>query len=345
MSNKIKIGYIGHRTESGSTNGIDSHIFDLMNRVACDDRYKVYSYCGEGCSRDDERWVRINTVFPKNSIFRPLNGLMGAILLRLKGVKVLHMHGLNCALFLPIIRMFFNNIVFTFHSNDWMYPKWNFLEKSIIYFSYIMMKISRVNEVYVSRNFYEVYGGKSSYLIYNGSFEGEEDFCVSPNGELNTIVIVGRITPEKAQLELAKKLAGTVFCVEFYGSISNDPYSRKFIDVIEKSSNLKYFGVVDNKTLRDRLTNVIYINASLYEGLSIANVEGAVISPVSFFSDIPANLELMLPEENYFSDLAELSEKLKNPHAYAINCEIKRRLYNNFSWSECLKELKCIYEK
>ena len=218
--------------------------------------------------------------------------------------------------------------------------------KEVFSSSFLSVKLARVHEVYISKSFLSQYGwGGRSYLIYSGIFDlnARTDFKLNNYTEF-PLVVVGRITPEKQQLEMADYFCGKARIVKFYGDICSNEYSKNFLDIINSCNNLIHCGLIDNDALRTVLGSSIYINASSFEGLSIANVEGSFFSPYVFMSNIPANREIGLPRKYYFSTFRSLDEKLKSLSDYEIEKKIRREIFDRFSVDLSIQSLSEVYE-
>lgn len=344
----IKIGILGHKSEFAHVGGIERSVHAQINSLS--DCFELYSYCRCKDYDLDSRRTFVKAVLPMISFLRPLNALIGAIRLRFMGVKILHVHGLNSTLFLRVYEVLFRKVFVTYHSQDYKYPKWKRIAKLILKISEREIIKSDCICIVISERYKSILTrkGKDVQLIYNGIFDETLEVITTPiKSEYNEykFVVVGRITPEKQQVELLKSLPQKEGCSWiFIGGIdSSRSYGNEFLELQKNRSDVKFLGTVRNETVLSILKDCYYVSTSSFEGLSLAVIEGIIYSKGVFLSQIPGNLELNLPDKNYFSNIDDLSSKIENPNRYMLTLEMKNRVVKQFSLQKYKEQLKRIY--
>ena len=87
---------------------------------------------------------------------------------------------------------------------------------------------------------------------------------------------------------------------------------------------------------------------SYHEGLPIALLEALSYNLNVLVSDIPANLEVSLPNEDYFKtgDVEELSYKLRSKlNDNIIKRDYTQLLQTKYNWDTIAKEVIRVYDK
>lgn len=122
-----------------------------------------------------------------------------------------------------------------------------------------------------------------------------------------------------------------------------DDYSRGLKEMARKNG-VVLTGFVKGRKLHSLLTNCMcYCLPSSHEGLPIALLEAMSYGVKVIVSDIPANLEVGLPQDDYFhvGNVDELAKKLND----VITHPVEHIEYDmtKYDWDKIAKEVKGIY--
>jgi glycosyltransferase involved in cell wall biosynthesis len=160
------------------------------------------------------------------------------------------------------------------------------------------------------------------------------------------ILAVGRLVPEKnfdilIEAFIKSNIEGILIIA---GSADHkDAYSKTLLD--KANNRIRFIGFQKHDIL-----SVLYANASLFvlpsshEGLPIAALEAAASGCPMVLSDIPANLEIGLPSNNYsrVGDSDQLAEKLRRPSSeFAIDTEA---VTSRYEWAAIAQSTSDLYE-
>ena len=232
---------------------------------------------------------------------------------------VLHVHAIGPALLVPYAKMLGMKVVFTHHGPDYDREKWGRAAKTMLklgerlgcMFADDVIVISEVIRSLIRQKYGRT---KNVHLIYNGVSRPE--VCDYPEyfrelGIEKGKYILGmcRFVPEKNLHHL----------IEAYVSIRNesgpeddiklvlagdtdfeDDYSRGLKEMARRNG-VVLTGFIKGRRLHSLLTNCrCYCLPSGHEGLPIALLEAMSYGVKVVVSDIPANLEVGLPEDDYF---------------------------------------------
>lgn len=293
------------------------------------------------------------------------------------GADVLHVHAIGPALLVPYAKLLGMKVVFTHHGPDYDRDKWGLAAKTILklgermgcMFADDVIVISNVIKNLIAKKYGRT---KNVHLIYNGVSESE--ICDYPEyfeelGIEKGKYILGmcRFVPEKNLHHLVeafgkvKRLKGKkvrnadmdrsdnadfsdIKLVLAGDTDFEDAYSLGLKEMARKNG-VVLTGFIKGRKLHSLLTNCrCYCLPSSHEGLPIALLEAMSYGVKVLVSDIPANLEVGLPKEDYFpcGDVDALAEKL----AKIIEKPVEHVDYDmsKYDWEEIADEVKAVYE-
>lgn len=329
----MKIVVTGTRGIPNVMGGVETHCEELFPRIAEKGEdvtvIRRSNYVSDGMT--EWKGVRLVTLpSPKKKSFEAIIHTFRAINKAKKlGADILHIHAIGPALLVPYAKMRGMNVVFTHHGPDYDRDKWGFAAKTILKLGEIMgcmfadevIVISDVIKNLIARKY-----GRTEHvhLIYNGV--PRPDICDYPEyfeelGIEKGKYILGmcRFVPEKNLHHLVEAFASSMrkenlgMKLVLAGDTDfEDGYSRGLKEMARKNG-VVLTGFIKGQKLHSLLTNCrCYCLPSSHEGLPIALLEAMSYKVPVVVSDIPANMEVGLPKENYFpcGDVKALAEKL-----------------------------------
>ena len=329
----MKIVVTGTRGIPNVMGGVETHCEELFPRIAEKGEdvtvIRRSNYVSDGMT--EWKGVRLVTLpSPKKKSFEAIIHTFRAINKAKKlGADILHIHAIGPALLVPYAKMRGMNVVFTHHGPDYDRDKWGFAAKTILKLGEIMgcmfadevIVISDVIKNLIARKY-----GRTEHvhLIYNGV--PRPDICDYPEyfeelGIEKGKYILGmcRFVPEKNLHHLVEAFASLMrkedlgMKLVLAGDTDfEDGYSRGLKEMARKN-DVVLTGFIKGQKLHSLLTNCrCYCLPSSHEGLPIALLEAMSYKVPVVVSDIPANMEVGLPKENYFpcGDVKVLAEKL-----------------------------------
>jgi glycosyltransferase involved in cell wall biosynthesis len=274
------------------------------------------------------------------------------------GADIVHINAVGPALVTPLARMLGIKVVFTHHGPDYDRNKWGFAAKTMlklgewmgVRFANEVIVISKViNDILLRK-----YGKRDCHLIYNGVAEPE--FCDAPNyfEELGIkpgkyILGMCRFVPEKNLHHLIEAFSkiDTKDCKLVLAGDTDfeDDYSR-YLKKLAKKHHVVLTGFIKGQKLHSLLTHArCFVLPSSHEGLPIALLEAMSYKLPVIVSNIPANLEVELPCEDYFEtgSIQQLSEKLQR----VIDKPSEHIKYNMqpYNWDTIAEQTMEVYRK
>ena len=374
----MKIVVTGTRGIPNIMGGVETHCEELFPRMV-ERGYDVTLIRRSNYVKDDlKEWKGVKLVTipsPKKKSFEAIIHTFRAINEAKKlGADVLHIHAIGPALLVPYAKLLGMKVVFTHHGPDYDRDKWGLAAKTILkmgermgcMFADDVIVISNVIKNLIARKYGRT---KNVHLIYNGVSEPE--ICDYPEyfkelGIEKGKYILGmcRFVPEKNLHHLVeafgkvKRLKGKkvknqdgdfvdasdIKLVLAGDTDFEDAYSLGLKEMARKNG-VVLTGFIKGRKLHSLLTNCrCYCLPSSHEGLPIALLEAMSYGVKVVVSDIPANLEVGLPKDDYFhcGNVDELSEKLGR----IIETPLQHVDYDmsKYDWDQIADEVGGVYQ-
>ena len=344
--------------------GVETHCEELFPRIA----ERVFdvtvirrsNYVNDGL----KEWHGVKLVdipSPKKKSFEAIIHTFRAINeAKRLGADIVHIHAIGPALLVPYAKMLGMKVVFTHHGPDYDRDKWGFVADMVLklgermgcMFADDVIVISHVIQKLIERKYGRT---KDVHLIYNGVAKPES--CDDPEyfetlGIEKGKYILGmcRFVPEKNLHHLVKAFAkankpSDMKLVLAGDTDFEDDYSRSLKEMARKHG-VVLTGFIKGRKLHSLLTNCrCYCLPSSHEGLPIALLEAMSYGVKVVVSDIPANVEVGLPKDDYFhcGDVDELSRKLTK----IISQPLQHIDYDmsKYDWEKIADEVSDVYRE
>lgn len=363
----MKVMVLGLRGIPGVQGGVETHAEHLYGRVVA-----------AGCQVDlivRTQWVptqlveyqgiRIHRIWAptKPGLEALVHSLLGVFYAAWKRPDILHVHAVGPAVVTPIARLLGLKVVVTHHGPDYDRDKWGrfarwFLrtgESLGMRWSNARIVISRVIAGIVRDKY-----GLDSDLIPNG-------VDAPPASPGNTtlgrwgltkgryVLQVSRLVPEKRQLDLvaaflrAKPQGWKLVLV---GGIDQNPYCAQLQAAALADEDVILTGFLSGEPLREIYANAgCFVLPSSHEGLPIALLEALSFGLRVIASDIPANLEIGLPEQSYFrtGDVGQLADRLTSnadtPDDPVESAARRDWVLAKYDWNDVARQTCAVYER
>ncbi|MBM6662405.1 glycosyltransferase family 4 protein [Marseilla massiliensis] len=357
----MKIVVTGTRGIPNVMGGVESHCEELFQRLVKRGFdvtvIRRSTYVNDGLKEwNGVKLVDVDT--PKKKSFEAIIHTFRAINKAKKlGADILHIHAIGPALLVPYAKMLGMKVVFTNHGPDYNREKWGFAAKTMLklgerlgcIFADDVIVISDVIRNLIKRKYGRT---KRVHLIYNGV--SNPYICDYPEyfrelGIEKGKYILGmcRFVPEKNLhhlVEAFSKVKQEGIKLVLAGDADfEDNYSLGLKDLAKKNGAV-LTGFIKGRKLHSLLTNCrCYCLPSSHEGLPIALLEAMSYGAPVVVSDIPANLEVGLPKEAYFTcgDVGALAAKLKS----IIETPVEHVTYDmsKFDWEKIADKVAEVY--
>ena len=357
----MKIYVIGARGFPDVQGGIENHCAELYSRLI-KKGFDVTALTLKRYSRQNYwngvNFISVPTVQNKN-LQKPIYNFISAIYCIFKKPDIIHVHGLNAGLFIWLFKLFGLKIVATYHSMDYIYPKWNAVVKYVLLMSEKQFLLADYIIV-VSKLYLEHFNHKGR--INNITFlpNGASNFSKDINDDKilskwnlknnEFILTVGRITPEKDYITLINAFNKTNIRDIKLVIVGGYELQYNYFNSLKKISNenVIFTGQLEKKELQVLYSNCcLFVLTSIYEGLPTVVLEAMSFNCNILISNIPSHRAMGLDEDDYFkvSDRDDLANKMTKKISHTIKRNYRDILLRSYNWDTIAEEVAKIYQK
>lgn len=346
--------------------GVETHCLELYTRLEAFDDIKITVYRRKPYVNPGNRVSRHRNIkfidfrVPKSMYFETfLHSFYSAIHALFQRYDIIHIHNIGPGFFIPLLKLTGAKIVLTYHSISYMHQKWNYLARKFLYMSEKISLPQSDYVIFISKIVEKEMASK--YAINNHKFisNGVNIPVRSENSEYietlglekqKYVIAVGRYLEEK----------GFDYLIRAFGKINLPGYKLVIVGdtdyVTTYSKKLKSFakknGVILTGFIKDEKLNQIFSHAKLFvmssfsEGLPIALLEALSYNLDVLVSNIPANIQIGLNEEDYFKvgDEEMLQDKIIKKLSGRTKHNYQDILLKNYNWDKIAADTYSIYQ-
>jgi len=353
---------IGARGFPNIQGGIETHCEGLYQRID-KKRYKITALTIKQYTKKDFwqgiYFIKIPSIGLKY-FQKPIYNMIAALYCIFKKPDIIHIHGLNGGFFIWLFKIFRLKVVATYHSRDYLYPKWNLFAKFIL--KLCEKQFMLADYIITISNNYLIHFknmGRSSNINYipNGvdlpdrsKYEGRTSFLNRWGLKKNSYILtVGRITPEKNYETVIKafkiaNLNGINLVI-----VGEQDFQKNYYKYLKKlaNENVIFTGRLNKMDVYTLYANcIIFVLASIYEGLPNSLLEALSFNCNVLISDINAHIEIGLSPDNYFKVKNEfdLANKLKLKVYSKKKEDFSDFIIKKYHWENISNKIMLIYE-
>ncbi|QWF71644.1 glycosyltransferase family 4 protein [Methylomonas paludis] len=358
MKRTLSVMMLGLRGLPNVQGGIEAHVQNLASYLQdMDCRVDVIVRSPYQPVEHRKEWngIRIHSLWSpvSKSLEAITHTFLGVLYAAVKRPDILHIHAVGPSLMVPLARMLGLRVVVTHHGQDYDRQKWGKLAKFMLKSGeYCGMKMSngRIVISEVLKNLVQDKYAKKSTLIPNGvvmpdlidSETALDKFGLTAG---KYILTVSRLVPEKRHLDLIEafkkgSLPGWKLVI-VGGSDHPDAYTKAVTTSAASHPDVVMTGFQSGLGLKELFTHAgMFVLPSSHEGLPIAMLEALSFGLPVIASNIPANLEVGIPENHYYQmgDVNALTARLELFAETAQDSIAKTRLRawvdNKYNWAD-----------
>jgi glycosyltransferase involved in cell wall biosynthesis len=351
----------GTRGIPGIQGGVERHCECLYPLFPPEYKITIFRRAPYIGSQGEKSWKNIRFIDLPSTRIKGLEAFFHSFLCTVvclfRRPDMVHIHNIGPGIFIPFLKMGGIKTVLTYHSPNYEHAKWNCIAKKILQAGeYLSLKYAS-HIVFVSRKQREKFGRRiiaKSTWIPNGVLQPTASTATDYIESLGLtpqryILAVGRITQEKKFDDLIRACRNLHYPggkLVIAGGIDHATTYTEQIVRMAKENDVILAGFVSGENLRQLYSHAqIFALPSSHEGLPISLLEAMSYRLPAVVSDIPANLEMSIPEESYFKagDIAALSDKLQD----CICRNVQRVCYamEQYDWNAIAAQTTAVYKK
>jgi len=332
----MKVVHVGPKNYPPSHGGTERVVYNIVSNSE-----DIESHIMVEFSQKEQDKI---SVLPKSYLKR-LRFILNYV--KEKEIDIVHFHN-ETYIPLALLYSFFNkkNVV-TIHGCHFTNPKYNFIQRFFILFfdivgATILPRLVFCSEVDKNK-FSKLIPFRKLYYVPNG-VEIPMLNITNNDDKINSIVYLGRISPEKNLLLLIDEADKAKVSLHIYGAF--DDRRPKFNELVKKALRNSEYAVWKGSVNYSEVISTLnkydtFIYPSVSEGLPMSVLEAASSGLKLILSDIPQHKVLNFPSVNYIKtnsfSLSELSNDIDGN-------ENKKYVEVNFSIDRMVNEYKVIYK-
>lgn len=365
----MRVMFLGLRGFPEVQGGVETHaehLCPILAGLGCEVEVVVrspYMPAEKGAGWRGVRYVRVWS--PKSKGLEAIvHTFLGVLVAAVRRPDVLHIQAIGPALMAPLARLLGLRVVVTHHGPDYDRQKWGrFAKRALRMGERLGMRWSngRIVISQVIRKLVREKHGVGSTLVPNGVTLPElpetlgalERFELAPR---RYVLLVSRLVPEKRHFDLLQAFAQAGLAgwkMVFVGASDHpDAYQRSLIEAAAANPDVAMTGFQSGLALRELYAHAgLFVLPSSHEGLPIALLEALSYGLPALASDIPANVEVGLPESQYFplGDVAALAARMKSlaalPLTDAERDERRRWVAERYDWRRIAEQTLAVYRE
>ena len=272
---------------------------------------------------------------------------------------VVHVHAIGPSIAIPLAKLLGLKIVMTHHGPDYDREKWGFIAKSVLRMGELfaawwadqIISISTVINDILRQKYHRTH---HVHLIYNGitTFPEPDGQCaflksqgIQPG---KYILAVGRFVEEKRfdkLIEAYIRLKRPDYQLVIAGNADYDSSYCCSLKDFARENQVILPGIVKGANLKELYSNAaLFVLPSSHEGLPITLLEAMSCQRKVLASDIPANVAVGLPSDNYFQlnrleDLIGKMQLLLDRPEGSQSYDLER-----YNWDHIAQQVAAVYE-
>jgi len=359
----MKIVVLGTRGIPNIQGGVETHCQELYPRLVklgCDVTVITRKPYIQKSSLKEYQGVKLKHIFtPKTkSLEAIIHTFLGVLYARLKGPDILHIHAIGPSLMTPFARLLGLKVVVTNHGPDYDRQKWGKFAKKMLmlgeklgtkYANKVIVISNVINNILKTK-----YQKEDCIPIYNGVNIPTKSISTKYIESLGLekgkyIIAVGRFVEEKGFHDLidAYKNIDTDIKLVLVGDADHESLYSIDLKKRAKENDIVLTGFIRNERLNQIFSHAkLFVMPSYHEGLPIALLEAMSYNLDVLVSDIPANLEVKLEEDDYFivGDVKNLKIKLIKKMKKNTKRNFIEIIKNKYNWDNIAKQTFRVYK-
>jgi len=260
---------------------------------------------------------------------------------------IAHIHGIGPALLAPLFRILGIKTVLTHHGQDYQRDKWGCISKKVLRIGE-RIGVKYANAVIAlngfTRDFLTREYGKNAVIVIPNGVDIPERKC---DGSGGFILAVGRFVKEKGFHDLVEAVRNSSQKLVIAGRPDHESDYSRALEKSARAAGVDLAGFVQGEAKENLFLKCrLFVIPSLHEGLPFTLLEAMSYNCDILASDIPANMEVSLPEECYYpvGDVGALGAKINEKFNRAFEpCDYGAVLRERYDWDGIVEKVGSVY--
>lgn len=315
----IDVMMIGLRSIGGGQGGVERHVaslaaeYEQLGLQTCVVVRTAYAK-NDPANLGTTTWTKSIWAPQHVSLEAPVHSLLATLYAGVRRPRVLHIHAVGPSLTAPLARLLGLRVVCTHHGEDYAREKWGRVAKFVLRlgelfqarYANVRICVSKSLAARLSDHYsvpFDYIPNAVSPMRAAAPFHALEAFGLEPG---RYVVHVGRLVPEKRQLDLiaAFALLGRPgYKLALVGAADHESeYSTAVKRLAAETPGVVMTGFQQGEVLAQLIgAAAVFALPSTHEGMPIAALEAMGLGRPVVLSNIPPNLDLALPDFCYHS--------------------------------------------
>ena len=355
----MRIFVIGTRGFPDIQGGVEQHCENLYPRIASAECHITVFRRKPYVVKTDKTYENIDFIdLPSTKIpgFEAFyHSFLSSILCIIKRPDIVHVHNIGPGFFVPLLKFAGLKVIMTYHSPNYEHVKWSLFTRHFLKGAESLSTKFSDKVIFVSRYQMDKLGNKENFFHINNGVKiplpvDKDDYLKSIGlQKRNYILAVGRFVEEKGFdlliRALGKREQKNVQLVIAGDSDHETAYSTR-LRQLAKDNNVILPGFVRGEKLQQLFYHArLFVLPSYNEGQPLALLEAMSYHLPVLASNIPANLQLSLPEECYFTSGDEESLVSSLEHKIHSVFEFVSYDMTSYDWKQIATQTENVYEQ
>lgn len=358
----MKVIVLGTRGIPNIQGGVETHCQELYPRLVklgADVTVITRKPYVDDLKQIEYKGVKLKHIFApkKKSLEAIIHTFLGVLYAKKENPDILHIHAIGPSIMVPFAKLLGLKIVVTNHGPDYDRQKWGKLAKFILQLGEKLGTIYADRVIVISEVIKSIqeekYKRYDCDLIFNGVNIPRKSTSIDYIRSLNLepekyIIAVGRFVEEKGfhdLIEAYRQLDSDIKLV-LVGDADHETTYSKNLKQLAKKNGIILTGFIKGEKLSQIFSHAkLFVMPSYHEGLPIALLEAMSYNLDVLVSNIPANLNVKLKNNDYFEvgNIVDLQNKLLSKLNSSIRRNFKEIIKNKYNWDEIANRTLNVY--
>lgn len=283
------------------------------------------------------------------------HSFLATIICIIKRPDIVHIHNIGPGFFVPFLKLAGLKVVLTYHSPNYEHTKWSgFTRQFLKYTEFLSTRFSD-KVIFVSLYQKEKLGNKENFIHINNGVRilpviSSDDYIKELGLQMkNYILSVGRFVEEKGfdlLIRAFSKSQKRGFQLVIAGDSDHETAYSSRLREMAKVNDVVLPGFVSGEKLQQLYNHSgLFVLPSYNEGQPLSLLEAMSYHLPVLASNIPANLQVSLPKDSYFTSgdeislIERLNQKMQSPFE-----EVNYNM-TPYNWNQIAIQTKNVYEQ